>query len=285
MPLLFQNQHALITGGSSGIGKATACQLAAQGANITIIARGADRLAAAKVEIKQARASAEQRVLTVVADVSDRAQAEAAVQQAVAQLGAPDIVMTSAGMVQPGLFRDLPVETFEKTAALNYLGTVYVLKAALPGMIERRRGQFVLISSGAGLVGVYGYTSYSPTKFALHGLAQALRAELKPDGIRVMVVYPPDTDTPQLAEENRTKLEETRRINGAAKVLQPEEVASAIVSGIQHNRFSITPGLEMSVLSRLGSLIEPAMNWYMDSVVRSVQRTRNQSSTAEDTKG
>jgi 3-dehydrosphinganine reductase len=270
----FQGQHAIITGGSSGIGKATACQLAAQGANVTIVARSADRLATAKVEIEQARASSEQQVVTISADVSDRAQAEQAVQQAVAQLGVPDIVMTSAGMVQPGLFQDLPVESFEKTTALNYLGTVYVLKAALPGMIERKRGHIVLISSGAGLIGIYGYTSYCPTKFALHGLAQALRAELRPSGIGVMVVYPPDTDTPQLAEENRTKLEETRRINGTAKVLQPEEVSNAIINGIRRNRFSITPGLEMSVLSRLSSLIEPAMNWYMDSVVRSVQRER-----------
>jgi 3-dehydrosphinganine reductase len=275
MDTQFQGQHAIITGGSSGIGKATACQLAALGANVTIIARGIERLATAKVEIEQARAGSEQRIVTFSADVSDRAQAEQAMRQAMAELGAPDIVITSAGMVQPGLFRDLPVESFEKTAALNYLGTVYILKTALPGMLERKRGQIVLISSGAGLVGVYGYTSYCPTKFALHGLAQALRAELKPSGIRVMVVYPPDTDTPQLAEENRTKLEETRRINGAAKVLQPEEVAHAIVNGMRRNRFSIAPGLEMSVLSRLSSLIEPAMNWYMDSVVRSVQRSKN----------
>ena len=274
METQFAGQHAIITGGSSGIGKATACQLAAQGAHVTIIARNPEKLAAAKVEIEQARAGGEQRVLTIPADVSVRAQAEQAVQQAVEQLGAPDVLMTSAGMVQPGLFKDLPVESFEKTTALNYLGTVYVLKAALPGMIEHKRGHIVLISSGAGLIGVYGYTSYSPTKFALHGLAQSLRAELRPSGIGVMVVYPPDTDTPQLAEENRTKLEETRRINGAAKVLQPEEVANAIVSGIRHHRYAITPGLEMSVLSRLSSLIEPAMNWYMDSVVRSVQRER-----------
>ena len=270
----FQGQHAIITGGSSGIGKATACQLAAQGASVTIIARNADRLAAAKSEIEQACACGEQCVEMISADVSNRAQAEQAVRQAIAQMGAPDIVVTSAGMVQPGLFQDLPVESFEKTTALNYLGTVYVLKAALTSMIERQRGHIVLISSGAGLIGVYGYTSYSPTKFALHGLAQALRAELRPSGIKVLVVYPPDTDTPQLAEENRTKLEETRRINGAAKVLQPEVVADAIVHGIQHNRFSITPGLEMSVLARLSSLIEPAMNWYMDSVVRNVQHER-----------
>src|SRR5450759_4180707 len=124
----FQGQHAIITGGSSGIGKATACQLAALGANVTIIARGIERLATAKVEIEQARAGSEQRIATFSADVSDRAQAEQAVRQAMAELGAPDIVITSAGMVQPGLFRDLPVESFERTSALNYLGTVYILK-------------------------------------------------------------------------------------------------------------------------------------------------------------
>ncbi len=270
----FENRHVIITGGSSGIGKATAMLLAAQGAHISIIARNAARLAAACAEIEQARASSAQRVSTCAADVSVNAETLRAVNGAIAENGAPDVVVTSAGMVQPGLFKDQDVEWYEKTMQLNYLGAVYTIKAALPAMLARRSGHIAMISSGAGVLGLYGYTSYCPSKFALRGLAQALRSELKPSGIGVSVVYPSDVDTPQLAEENKTKPEETRRISGTAAPQPPEVVARAIVSGIRANRFAISSNLEMGLLKRLSSLIEPAMNWYMDSVVAGVARDR-----------
>jgi 3-dehydrosphinganine reductase len=100
---------------------------------------------------------------------------------------------------RPGYFEEVPVAVFERTMAVNYFGTLYPLKAVVPAMVKRGKGAVVLISSGAGLMGLFGYTPYSPTKFALRGLAESLRAELKPTGVHVMIVYPPDTDTPQLA--------------------------------------------------------------------------------------
>ena len=274
MSLYFENQHAIITGGSSGIGKATAKLLAAQGAHVSIIARHTDRLSAARDEIEQSRAGAGQRIRAYSADVSVNAEALRAVNAACADNGAPDIVITSAGMVHPGLFADADVEWFEKTMQLNYLGTVYTIKAALPAMLERRRGHITMISSGAGVLGVYGYTTYSPTKFALRGLAQALRSELKPSGIRISVVYPSDVDTPQLAEENKTKPEETKRISGTAAPQSPDVVARAIIAGMRANRFAISSNMEMRLLKRLSSLVEPVMNLYMDSVVAGVAKDR-----------
>jgi 3-dehydrosphinganine reductase len=274
--LPFDQQHVIITGGSSGIGLATACQLAAAGAHITIVARRPDRLAEAQREIEQARAKPTQRVVSVAADVALCSAAERAVHEAIAQNGPPDIVITSAGMVQPGLFETQPIDAHEQTMRVNYFGTLYVLEAALPAMLARGRGHLVLVSSGAGLYGVYGYSSYSPSKFALHGLAQALRSELKPHGIHVVVVFPPDTHTPQLEQENLTKPAETRRINGAAPPLEADEVARAIVRGIRRRHFAISPGLEMSALAIAGSLMRPLLNVYVDWVVRSVRREREQ---------
>lgn len=262
----------MITGGSSGIGKATAVLLARQGAHVSLIARTPSTLAQAKAEVEGERVRPDQRVVTVSADVSERSQAERAVEAAVDDLGPVDVLITSAGMAHPGYFLELPIEVFERTMAVNYFGSLYPIRAVLPGMAQRRRGHLVLVSSGAGLIGIYGYTTYSPSKFALRGLAEALRCELRPIGVHVSIVYPPDTDTPQLEQENRTKPEETKRITATAKTWSAEGVARQIVRGIEKRKFVIAPGLEMTLLARLHSLLGPALNWHFDGIVA---RTRS----------
>lgn len=262
-------RHAVITGGSSGIGRAIACRLAHAGAHISIIARTPATLEAAKGEIEAARQHSNQKVLTLSADVAQREQAEQAIEGAIAQLGPPDWLITCAGMARPGYFQDIPLEVFEQTMAVNYFGALYCIRAALPAMSKSgsKRRHIHLVSSGAGLIGLYGYTPYCPSKFAVRGLAESLRGELKPIGIGVSVSYPPDTDTPQLAAETQTKPPETQQITATAKLWSPEDVAYEIVTGIQQQRFAITPGLEMSVLSRLHSPLAPLLNWYFDRVV------------------
>ena len=93
------------------------------------------------------------------------------------------------------------MDVHERTMQVNYFGSLYCVNAVLPYMTKAQKGQIVLVSSGAGLVGLYGYTPYSPSKFALRGLAESMRQELKDQGIRVSIVYPPDTDTPGWREE------------------------------------------------------------------------------------
>ena len=153
---------------------------------------------------------------------------------------------------------------------INYFGTLYMVRAVLPAMRRRGGGQIVMISSGAGLVGIYGYTAYAPSKFALRGLAETLRGELKPDNIQVSIVYPPDTDTPQLAAENEIKPPETARITGNAQVLSAEAVATATLRGIDRKRFQITPGWEMTLLASLHSLIGPLLQRYFDILAAKV---------------
>ncbi|MFM7527898.1 MAG: SDR family oxidoreductase [Nodosilinea sp.] len=268
----WRQRHVMITGGSSGIGKATARLVASRGAVVTIVGRDLDKLAGAKAEI-EAEVGAAGPVLTISADLAECSEAERAIQTAVAERGGLDVLITSAGMAHPGYFRELPIEIFEQTMAVNYFGTLYCIKAALPSM--RRGGKIVLISSGAGLIGLYGYTSYSPTKFALRGLAESLRGELKPEGIGVAIVYPPDTNTPQLEAENRTKPEETKRITATAEMWSAAGVAGAIVKGIEQGAFVIAPGQEMAILARLHSLIGPGLNWYFDRIVKQVRAAVN----------
>jgi 3-dehydrosphinganine reductase len=257
-------KHAMITGGSSGIGKAVAQLLASRGANISIIARDRDKLEKARQEIVNLALNSSQKILTFVADVAQPLKITVAIEKAISEQGTPDILITSAGIAIPGYFQDLTLETFEQTMRVNYFGSLYAVKAVLPAMAAAQKGNIVLISSGAGLIGLYGYTAYSSSKFALRGFAESLRGELKPKGIKVSIVYPPDTDTPQLIAENQTKPPETKAITATAKTWSAEGVAQEIVKGINQQKFAISPGFEMTVLNRFHSLIAPLLNKYFD---------------------
>ena len=207
-------QHAIVTGGSSGIGKETARLLVRRGASVTLLARRADVLDAARAELVPDCASPSQRVLTVPVDVADRDAVTSAIARAESAIGPCDLTITSAGVVNPGYFAEVPIDLFEETMRVNYLGTLYALRAVLPGMRARGRGHVVLVSSGAGIVGIFGYAAYSPSKFALRGLAEVLRAEFAQEAVRVSIVYPPDTDTPQLAAENSDQAGRNARDRG-----------------------------------------------------------------------
>jgi 3-dehydrosphinganine reductase len=264
--------HALITGGSSGIGFELARRLAAASYNLSLVARGEDRLKRAADELASHFTRPDQRVFTVSADVSHAAEAEAAVTAATVELGLPDLVVTSAGIAIPGYFEDVPLEVFERTMAVNYFGSLYIARAVLPAMRARRQGRIVFISSGAGLMGIFGYSPYCPPKFALRGLAEGLRAELKADGVFVSIVYPPDTDTPMLAEENKTKPQETKLITGVVKTWSAADVASCIMRGIARGKFAITPGLAITCMNRMPGIVLPILHWYSDRLAASVRR-------------
>jgi 3-dehydrosphinganine reductase len=266
--------HALITGGSSGIGLAVANQLAASGYSISLIARRKDMLESAAREIRGHFVGDGQRIVTHSADVAKSAEAEAAVHCAMGELGVPDLVITSAGIAVPGYFEDLPLENFERSMAVNYFGSLYVVRAALPAMRARKSGRIVFISSGAGLMGIFGYASYAPTKFALRGLAEGLRAELRADKVAVSIAYPPDTDTPMLVEENKTKPEETKLITGVVKTWSAEDVATCIVRGIRRGKFSITPGTAIWGMSHMPGIMLPILHSYADHLAAGVRKRR-----------
>jgi 3-dehydrosphinganine reductase len=261
----------LITGGSSGIGLALARQCAAAGARVSLIARDPVKLAAAQAAVS-AVAGGEGQVFTASADVSVEREALEALAAAERMHGPVDILITSAGMARPGYFEEVPVAVFERTMAVNYFGTLYLLKAVVPTMRQRARGTVVLISSGAGLFGFFGYTPYAPSKFALRGLAEALRAELQGTGVHVAIVYPPDTETPQLAEENRTKPVETKAITAGGGVWSADDVARVTLQGLARRRFAITPGLPITALAWVHSILAPVLHWSFDRTARRARR-------------
>jgi 3-dehydrosphinganine reductase len=254
-------QHVLITGGSSGIGLALARQAAAAGARVSLVARDAAKLAAARTAVGDA-------TFTAAADVAVEAQLLAALAAAERAHGPVDVLIASAGVARPGYFEEVPVAVFERTMAVNYFGTLYALKAVVPAMRARGRGAVVLVSSGAGLHGFFGYTPYSPSKFALRGLAEALRAEMNGTGVHVMIVYPPDTDTPQLTEENRTKPVETQAITAGGGLWTADAVARLTLAGLARRRFTVTPGWQVTALAWLNSILAPVLYWSFDRTAR-----------------
>ena len=264
--------HALITGGSSGIGKALANKLAAQGYDVSLIARRKDVLAQAVDEVRHHGRRAGQRVCAYSADVANRTETEQAVKAAIAELGAPDMIITSAGISEPGYFAELPTDNFERAMAVNYFGTLYAIRAALPAMRARKGGKVVLISSGAALMGIFGYSSYGPSKFAVRGLAETLRAELRADHIGVAIAYPPDTETPMLEEEMKTAPAETRAICALAKAWTADAVADAVLNGVSRGHFAITPGGTLTLMSRMPGMIIPLLSWYSDRLVEGVRK-------------
>ena len=270
----FAGKNAVITGGSSGIGKATARLLARYGANVFIIARGQKRLDAALDEIAAERNRAAQVCRAFSADVSQYEQIKA-VGDAIAEGGhPPDILINSAGIARCNYFDELTLDDFRQTMNINFFGTVNTVKTMLPYMKERRSGHIVNISSMAGFLGVFGYTAYGASKFAVRGFSDVLRCELKPYGIHVSVVFPPDTDTPQLWAENETKPLETKMISGTVKPMSAEAVALAILRGVCRRRHLIFPGWESGFYYHLHNVLGPVFTWYFDVAVARARRQR-----------
>lgn len=261
----------LVTGGSSGIGLAIARQVLERGARVSLVARDVHRLATAE-DLLEAAVGDPTRVAAEPADVTDRDAVERALGLLLAQFGPVDVLVANAGAAHPGHFEDLPIDVFRAQMELNYFGTLHPIRAVVPSMIERGRGHLMLVSSAAGLVGVYGYSAYSPAKFAVRGLAETLRAELKPHGIFVGCAYPPDTDTPGLARENDTKPAATASISAKVKVRTADRVGRAIVRGIERDRLVVTADSGTALLTKMSGLLGPAFRWTMDRHVRRAER-------------
>ncbi|MGD2164058.1 MAG: SDR family oxidoreductase [Anaerolineae bacterium] len=293
----FREGNVIITGGSSGIGKATAKLLAGEGANVFILARDQKKLDRALEEIRAEGRNQDQRYGAISADVTDYEEVESAIAAVVATNGPPDILINSAGTVHPGHFGDLPLSTFRHQMDVNFFGTLHTVKAVVPHMLTRGGGHIVNISSIGGVFGGFGYSAYGASKFAVCGFTEALRAELKPHNIAVSLVLPSDTETPQLREERKVRPLEMELISGTGKpenlerpgefvafwlaksVLSDEgnpmsadQVASAIVNGIRERRYLIFPDAMLKVVYYLRGLLIPIANWAQDQLARAASR-------------
>ncbi|MEL7637142.1 MAG: SDR family oxidoreductase [Anaerolineaceae bacterium] len=269
----YRGKTVLITGGSSGIGFALANALVQMDATIILLARDYENLKIAKSSILEKKPKAKVKIVAV--DVTDEDSCTTLYEKFLRNHETPDILINCAGVARPGYVEELPLNVYRWTMDIDYHGTVNLIKFLLPGMLERGSGHIINVSSIAGVIGTFGYTAYCGAKFAVKGFSDALRSELKPKGIRVSVLYPPDTDTPQLAWENQYKPKETRAISGASKPISPDWVAQYTLREAARGKYAIVPGLDAKIMyfagTRLGNLIYPIM----DLLVRSASKKKD----------
>ena len=267
----FDGKLAFIPGGSSGIGLAVAQHLAARGADVVIFARHVDALRAASEAIRRHCRRGVQRVEWRQLDVADAAQVHGVLAAAVAELGAPDLLINCAGRARPEYFERIEPAQLDETMRINFYGCWNAVRALLPAM-RPRGGYIVNVSSLAGLIGVFGYTDYSASKFALVGFSEALRSELACEGIIVSVLCPPDTQTPGFERENVSKPPETHAVSAGARILTAEQVADALLAGMAKRAFLIIPGREARFSHLVKRLFPGLVEWIVARQVRAARR-------------
>ncbi|KAF8401656.1 hypothetical protein HHK36_012602 [Tetracentron sinense] len=266
-----KGRHVFITGGSSGIGLSLAHQAASEGARVSILARNPDKLEEARNSI---RLSTGIEVAIFSADVRDLE----AVQRAINEAGPIDILICNQGVFVPQELEMQEIETVKFMIDVNLMGTFHLIKAALPGMRNRgNRGpaSIALMSSQAGQVGIYGYTAYSASKFGLRGLGEALQQEVIADNIHVSLIFPPDTETPGLLEENKRRPQLTSIIAASSGAMKADEVAKKAISGIKSGTFIVPCNFEGLLLSIATAGLSPqrsSMMAFIEVVAAGIMR-------------
>jgi 3-oxoacyl-[acyl-carrier protein] reductase len=215
----FDGKVAIITGGSAGVGRATAHALAREGAAVGLIARGQQALDETVAEI----AAAGGRALALRADVTDETAVQGAVARLVQEFGGLDIVIANAGAGHNGTIDDTTLDDWNRVLGVTLTGPFLITRAALPHLRARGGGQIIAVSSGAGKRGYAGMAAYCAAKFGLQGFMESLAEEVGGDGIRVGTVVPGSIMTGFGGRSVDTKR------NSGAKYLQPEDVANAIL--------------------------------------------------------
>ncbi|MDH3260854.1 MAG: SDR family oxidoreductase [Acidimicrobiia bacterium] len=232
---------AIVCGGSKGIGLSTAAEIVRRGGSVGVVARGNGSLELAGERLRALVHESSQFVDMIQADAANRDDVGPKLEAFMEARGVPDYLINAVGYAGPDYVSNLVLDDFRQQMDVNYYGQLIPTLVVLPHLLEAGRGHIAFVSSMLGYFGIIGYAAYAPSKFALVGLAEVLRHELRPSGLSVSVLYPPDTDTPGFEVENISKPVETHQLSANVKVAQPDEVARQFLDGIMRGKFHILP--------------------------------------------
>jgi short-subunit dehydrogenase len=227
-----KDKVVIITGGSSGIGRACAFAFGKAGCKVVITGRDALKLQEVIAELQKLNIVC----LAIAGDVSKEADVERMVNETMAVFHRIDVLINNAGISMRALFKDLDLEVIRKVMDINFYGTVYATKYALPHIIKTK-GSIIGVSSIAGYRGLPGRTGYSASKFAMQGFLEALRTELLPENVHVMVACPGFT----ASNIRNTALAANGKVQGESprdegKMMTAEEVADQILRATIHRK-------------------------------------------------
>lgn len=260
-----------------GIGLAIARELASRGSNIFIVALEQDHPLDVRDEL--AGEFPNGRFGAAACDVSDYSAVERAVEQMLEELGSVDGVVCNAGFDVPGYFAEKSPDEFRRLMEVNYLGSVHAAKSVLPHLTA---GSFIsFTSSMAGVTGVFGYSSYCPTKFAQVGLAETIAQELAPRGIQVSVLCPPDTDTPGFRDESKQPPIETAAVTDNTKLMKADDVARKFVDQLVKGKFHIKVNLSSHLIYRFKGLTPNLFRWALNRAISKAAPKRGSSLPVE----
>ncbi len=223
----FGSSVVLVTGGASGIGLAIAREFGKNGARTALLDLNKKSLDDKVKDLKKGGIEA----MGVVCDVTDEKGCRAAVDKVVQNFGGIDLLVNNAGITQRSGFLNTEVSVYRRVMDINFFGSVICTKAAIDSIIERR-GMIIAVTSIAGLAPLLGRTGYAASKHAMHGFFTSLRAELKRDGVDVMIVCPGFTKTnlqTRALDGDGTVTKHPQSITG--RQYEPEEIAGAVYKG------------------------------------------------------
>ncbi len=231
----FAGSVAVVTGGASGIGLATARALYAKGAHVVLADINSEGLQQAAQLVHQSNPSSTAHIVAVATDVADEEKVQALMRQALDTCGRIDLVVCSAGIGRGGLIDTFTAAEMQTIMNINFMGIYHCVQAALPAMRQQQGGHFVFLSSVAGKLGSPFLSAYCATKWAVRGFSIALRAELYGTGIGITTVYPAWVDTPMIHQENADIQNMT-----IVAMLTPEQVADEILQAVQEEKRDLT---------------------------------------------
>jgi len=248
---------AVITGAASGIGRATAIELARRGARVAVTDVNRDGLAETEALIKAAGGE----VTTYLLDVADRDAFHAFAQEIEETQGGADIVINNAGVAQIARVEDLAYDDFEWVMNIDFWGMVYGTKAFLPQLQAKGSGHIVNVSSLFGLLAVPSQAAYNSAKFAIRGFTEALRHEMRGTEIRVSCVHPGGIKTNIVRNarflQSTQATEREEAVTGFDRIARttPERAGIVIVDGIEKNRERILIGMDAKIIDVLQRLM------------------------------